>query len=300
VQRGNLLFALWAFVILLFFSFSSRQEYYVIPGVPGLALLLGGWLARETSSPLDSSERKTGRVSSLVFAVIGVLAFATCVVLAIKSQTPPVGYDIAELLKKNPQDYALSFGHFLDLTPQAMGAFKLPLLVTGIAFIAGGILNWMLRRGNRTPAANLVLAAMMVAFLLAAHRGLEIFSPVLSSRVLAEKIEANWQPNAVIEDNGDYEAFSSVNFYTHHQMRILNGRRNNIWYGSTFPDAPAIFDDDASFERLWRSGQTVFLCTEGDAVPAYVKTAGFCELKKWGGKLLLTNEQTLCRQDRQP
>ena len=300
VQRGNLLFALWAFVILLFFSFSSRQEYYVIPGVPGLALLLGGWLARETSSPLDSSERKTGRVSSLVFAVIGVLAFATCVVLAIKSQTPPVGYDIAELLKKNPQDYALSFGHFLDLTPQAMGAFKLPLLVTGIAFIAGGILNWMLRRGNRTPAANLVLAAMMVTFLLAAHRGLEIFSPVLSSKVLAEKIEASWQPNAVIEDNGDYEAFSSVNFYTHRQMRILNGRRNNIWYGSTFPDGPAIFDDDASFERLWRSAQPVFLCTEEDAVPAYVKSAGFCELKKWGGKLLLTNEQTLCRQGRQP
>jgi 4-amino-4-deoxy-L-arabinose transferase-like glycosyltransferase len=299
VQRGNLLFALWAFVILLFFSFSSRQEYYVIPGVPGLALLLGGWLARETTSPLDSSERKTGRVSSLVFALIGVLACAACVALVVESRTPPAGYDIAELLKKNPQDYALSFGHFLDLTPQAMGAFKLPLLVTGIVFALGGILNWLLRRGNRTLAANLVLAAMMVAFLQAAHRGLEIFSPVLSSKVLAEKIEANWEPNAVIEDNGDYEAFSSVNFYTHRQMRILNGRRNNIWYGSTFPDAPAIFDDNASFERQWKGAKTVFLLTEEDAVPAYVKSAGFCELAKRGGKLVLTNEQKLCRQDRQ-
>ena len=298
-RRGTLLFALWALIVLLFFSFSSRQEYYVIPGVPGLALLLGGWLATETSSPLDSSERKSGRVSSLVFAVIGVLACAVCVVLVVESRTPPPGYDIAELLKKNPQDYALSFGHFLDLTPQAMGAFKAPLLIAGISFAIAGMLNWLLRRAHRTLAANLVLAAMMVAFLHAAHRGLVIFSPVLSSKVLAENIQANWQPNAVIEDNGDYEAFSSVNFYTRRQMRILNGRRNNIWYGSMFPDAPAIFDDDASFEHLWKSGQTVFLCTDENHVPPYVKSAGYCELAKRGGKLVVTNEQKLCRQDRQ-
>ena len=47
-QRGTLLFALWTLIILVFFSFSSRQEYYVLPGLPGFALLLGGGLARET------------------------------------------------------------------------------------------------------------------------------------------------------------------------------------------------------------------------------------------------------------
>lgn len=299
-QRGSLLFALWALVILVFFSFSSRQEYYVIPGVPGVALLLGGWLAEETTSPVDSPERKSGRISSLVLAAIGVLACAVCILLAIESKTPPPGYDIAELLKQNPQDYALSFGHFLDLTPQAMGAFKAPLLATGIAFALGTVLNWLLRRKNRTVAANLVLAATMIAFLQAAHKGLEIFSPVLSSKVLANAIEHNWKPRAVIEDNGDYEAFSSVSFYTDRQMRILNGRRNNIWYGSMFPDAPAIFDDDASFLRLWQSGQPVFLCTDEHSIPKYVQTAGYCELKKWGGKLVLTNEPGLCRQARQP
>lgn len=294
-ERGTLLFAMWAFVILLFFSFSSRQEYYVIPGVPGLALLLGGWLARETTSPLDAAERRSGRVSSLVLAMIGVLACAACIFLAAHAKTPPPGYDIAELLKKNPQDYALSFGHFLDLTPQAMGAFKVPLLVTGIAFAIATILNWLLRRSNRTMAANFVLAALMMVFLHEAHTGLKIFSPVLSSKVLAESIESHWKPGAVIEENGDYEAASSVNFYTHRQMRLLNGRRNNIWYGSTFPDAPAIFDDDASFERLWGRDQTVFFWTEEDTIPKYVTAAGYCELAKWGGKLVLTNEQKSCR-----
>jgi 4-amino-4-deoxy-L-arabinose transferase-like glycosyltransferase len=310
-QRGTLLFALWALVILLFFSFSSRQEYYVIPGVPGLALLLGGWLAQETTSSLDSDERRSGRTSSLVMATIGLIACAVCISLAIQAKTPSPGYDIAELLRQNPQDYALSFGHFLDLTPQAMGAFKGPLLFTGFAFAFGTLFNWWLRRNNRTLAANLVLAAMMIAFLHASQRGLEIFSPVLSSKELADNIEHNWKAGDVIEVNGDYETGSSVNFYTHRQIRILNGRCNNIWYGSEFPDAPQIFDDSLSFQKLWNSGQTVFLltdanpkasnepCPQKDKLSKEVKQSG-CALAEWGGKLLLTNEQRLCHQDRQP
>jgi hypothetical protein len=226
----------------------------------------------------------------------------------LQAKAPPANYDIAELLKKNPQDYALSFGHFLDLTQQAMGAFKIPLLVTGIAFALGTILNFLLRRTNRTFAANMALALMTVALLLATHRALEIFSPVLSSKALAQEIEAHWQPGAVIEDNGDYEAASSVNFYTHRQIRILNGRCNNIWYGSKFRDAPQIFDDDASFEKLWRGDKRVFLLTDAKAspdrtpaeecpqkehLPDYV-VHDKCVLAKWGGKLVLTNGPKPC------
>src|SRR6266481_3065828 len=276
--RGTLIFALWPLLILLFFSFSSRQEYYVLPGLPGVALLLGGWLAQESASPLDSSERRSGRISSLVLALVGISACIACITLAGQAKAPPPNYDIAELLKQNPQDYSLSFGHFLDLTPQAMGAFKVPLLVTGIAFALGTILNFFLRRTKRTFAANLILAAMTVALLQAAHEGLVIFSPVLSSKVLAQTIESNWRAGAMIEDNGDYEAASSVNFYTRRQIRILNGRCNNIWYGSRFPDASRIFDDDASFEKLWHGGQTVFLLTDGKASP-YNKVSDECPQK---------------------
>ena len=310
-QRATLVFALWPLLILLFFSFSSRQEYYVLPGLPGVALLLGGWLARESASPLESPERRSGRASSLVLLFVGAAVCITCSTLAWQAQTPPRGYDIAELLKKNPQDYALSFGHFLDLTPQAMGAFKIPLLVTGIAFALGTILNFILRRTNRTFGANLALTFMTVALLLATQRALAIFSPVLSSKALAQAIESEWEPGAVIVDNGDYEAASSVNFYTHRQIRILNGRCNNIWYGSQFPDSPAIFDDDASFERLWNSDTLVFLLTDAkarykaaaaDECPQKDRLPGFlgkeptkaCVLARWGGKLLVRNGPKPC------
>ena len=59
-QKESLLFLLWALVILIFFSFSTRQEYYTIPALPGLALLVGGWLAREGASRNDSGERSGG------------------------------------------------------------------------------------------------------------------------------------------------------------------------------------------------------------------------------------------------
>jgi 4-amino-4-deoxy-L-arabinose transferase-like glycosyltransferase len=307
-QRATLIFALWPLLILLFFSFSSRQEYYVLPGLPGVALLLGGWLARESASAPESAERRSGRVSSLVLLCFGIAACVACVALAWHAQAPPKGYDIAELLKKNPQDYALSFGHFLDLTPQAMGAFKVPLLATGIAFALGTILSLILRRKKRAFAANMALTAMTVVLLGAAHQGLVIFSPVLTSKVLAEAIERNWKPGAIIADNGDYEAASSVNYYTRHQIRILNGRCNNIWYGSKFPDAPAIFDDDASFEKLWRGNKPVFLLTDAKAspnrkpaeecpqkehLPDYV-VRDACVLAKWGGKLVIMNGPKPC------
>ena len=310
-QRGSLLFALWTLLILLFFSFSSRQEYYVLPGLPGFALLLGGSLALETAAPQDHThnDRRRGRIASGILMAIGVAVCVACFTLALQAKTPPANYDIAELLKQNPQDYALSFGHILDLTPEAMGAFRIPLVITGIAFALGTVLNWFLRRSNRTLPANLILAAMTVVLLLEAQAGLAIFSPVLSSKVLADAIESHWQPGAIIEDNGDYEAASSVNFYTHRQIRILNGRCNNIWYGSTFPDAPKIFDDDASFQKIWMGDKTVFLlldakatpghksreeCPQTDRLPDYLSSAKGCVLAKWGGKLVLTNELKLC------
>lgn len=308
-QRASLIFALWPLVILLFFSFSSRQEYYVLPGLPGVALLLGGWLARESASEHESPERRSGRISSIVLVVVGVAVCAVCVALAWQAQAPPQNYDIAELLKKNPQDYALSFGHILDLTPQAMGAFTVPLLATGIAFAFGTTLNLILRQRSRAFAANMALATMTVVLLYATHQGLVIFSPVLTSKTLAQAIESNWKPGAIIEDNGDYEAASSVNYYTRHQIRILNGRCNNIWYGSKFPDAPPIFDDDASFEKLWRGEKLVFLLTDAKAspdrkpeeecpqkehLPDYVVRDKACVLAKWGGKVVLMNGRTPC------
>ena len=67
-----LLATIWALVILVFFSFSSRQEYYTIPALPGLALVIGAWLADETA---DDKLRRAGRRISAVLLGIAIPAF---------------------------------------------------------------------------------------------------------------------------------------------------------------------------------------------------------------------------------
>src|SRR5215813_13228633 len=269
--RANLLFAIWAGLVLLFFSFSTRQEYYVLPAIPALALLIAGWMQREKDSE-DVALQRGERVASTILMIVGLLIFTVCLLLVVLSKQPSAGADISQLLKKNPGEYALSFGHVFDLTPQAMGFFRIPLLLTGFAFLVGPFSNWLLRRRNMPADANRSLIAMTIAVLYAAQVSLILFEPVLSSKNLAMALEAKrLRPGDVIVINGEYEAGSTLNFYLQHEVRILNGRSANLWYGSFFPDAPQIFYDDLTFPALWNSPERVFLWTEEDKIPLSVK-----------------------------
>src|SRR5262249_22532775 len=128
--------------------------------------------------------------------------------------------------------------------------------------------------------------------LIAVHLALVTFSPLLTSKPLAEAISHVYQPGDIIELNGEYEGGSTIAYYTGQQVRILNGRSANLWYASRFPDAPPVFDDTESFQRLWNGPQRVFLWTEvekqNDAVRGLNEKSVYV-LAKSGGKLILTN-----------
>lgn len=284
--RATILFASWALIIMMFFSFSTRQEYYVLPALPALALLAGAWLGGESE---NGRPEKAGLISSWILLVIGCAVFAAASVLATISSAPAPGYDIADLLHRDPSRYALSFGHFLDLTPQALGAFRTPLLGTGIALLLGSALSLPLRKRCRPMLANISLALMMVVVLACALEGFTIFEPVISSKRLALEVERQYHPGDVIVINGEYEEGSTMNFYTGRQVRVLKAT-HNLWYGSLFPDAPAIFEDDQSLMRLWNSGTRVFLWTEADNPPAGLRDVISYQVARSGGKLILSNQ----------
>jgi 4-amino-4-deoxy-L-arabinose transferase-like glycosyltransferase len=289
--RAHLLFGVWAFTILLFFTFSTRQEYYLIPALPGLALLIGGWLAQEWTAALSSAIRRQGQLSATILAAVGMLAFLAALLLAFQATAPPPGADIAELMKQSPEKYGISFGHFFDLTPQALGAFRGPLLGTGIALLVGTGLNWFFRRRGRTDYANLALAAMMVPLLICANLGFARYEPIMSSKRLALAINKELRPGDLIVINGIYEHGSTLNFYTNQQVHMLSSNRNtNIWYGSLFPEAPRIFESNESFARLWNSPTRVFLWTDEDNKPGALMPGNVYEIARSGGKVILTNK----------
>ena len=286
-----LLLFCWAVFILLFFSFSTRQEYYLAPALPALALLLGHWLSLESQEQIGSAMARAGRISSVVLMVVGVLIAGITGALAIIFHTPAKGAELSDLLSKNPDAYKLSLGHFLDLTGNAMRMFHWPLVGTCVAFLFGTTLNWYFRRSGKRQAANWALVAMMVLFIECVHVALSVFYPLLGSQPLAAAILREYQPGEVIVSDGEYSLTSSVNFYTGVQEAILNGRINGLWYGSLFPDAPQIFLDDAQFAALWGSAKRVYLVCPSDERRSYLAKLGpVFEFAHAGGKFVFTNQ----------
>src|SRR5215469_1334415 len=259
--RANLLFAIWIVVIVGFFTFSSRQEYYSLPAVPALALLTAGWLQRENESARDSRERRTGRVASVVLLVIGLIVFAVCMSLFAFTRPFPPGTDIAEVLSNHAGHYELSLGHMQDLTVDALGMFRAPLWELGAATLLGTALNWFFRRRRFPLNGNLALTAMMVVFLLCVHEGFVIFSPEISSKNLALKIKQEYQPGQKIILFHNYEEGASILFYTGQQVKIVDAQRADLWFGSLFPDVPPVFEGHDSFKRLWYGPDRVYLFT---------------------------------------
>jgi 4-amino-4-deoxy-L-arabinose transferase-like glycosyltransferase len=289
-EAALLLFFVWAAVILLFFSFSTRQEYYLAPALPALALLLGSWLAQESQSSYGGEAARSGRISATVFLIVGTMISAVTFSLALISHPPPAGVGLADLLNKNPSAYVLSLGHFLDLTGSAMSLFRGPLIGTAFAFLIGSSLNWLLRRRGLLRAANWALALMMCAFVECAHVALGVFAPVLGSKPLAIAIQREFQPGDQIVCDGEYANASSVNFYTGVQMLIFKGRVNGLWYGSLFPDAAPIFIDDPELERAWNGPNRVYFVTAADERRAFLEKIGpVFELAKAGGKFVFAN-----------
>jgi hypothetical protein len=293
-QRAMFLFFLWPLVILVFFSFSTRQEYYTIPALPGVALLTGAWLAREAdadpSKAAGESLRRSGRLSSLILMIVGILAGAIGLLLFAHTQQPPAGVDLADLLKKNPQDYNFSLGHVLDFTPVALGMFRGPLLGASLSLLLGTVLNWWMRRRERPILGNAALTCMMVGLLTCVHVSFARFSPILSSHDLAVAIQKEYRPGDVIVVDGEYHEASTLNFYTGVPLRVLHEPSGNLWYGEKFPDAPHVFETPQSFAALWAGPACVFVWTDQDD-PKELQDKPHFLLARSGGKSIFTNRR---------
>ena len=293
-ERGLLLLAIWAGFVLLFFSLSTRQEYYVLPALPALAVLIAGWLARRFQDKLHTElHRRAALRTMAVLAVTGVLAACACLFFLLHTRAPDAGTDLAQLLQENPGEYALSMGHFLDLNAKAMGMFRLPLAITALCLGLGWPAAWWLRRIGRRHEANLTLTASTFGFLLAAHLGLQIFAPVISSAQLAQAIRPQVQPGDLLVIHGEYEAGSTLGFYLkRNDIHILEGRSSNLWYGSFFPDAPKIFETPAGLAAMWTGPQRIFMWQSLTDPPntLTVLPGDVYVVAKGGGKEIVSNQ----------
>jgi 4-amino-4-deoxy-L-arabinose transferase-like glycosyltransferase len=284
--RMRLLCLCWAGFLLTFFTFSSTQEYYSVPCYAALALLIGSAIA-EPSSQIKPW-LKGGRIA--LTAIASACALAAGWILTQVWNIPAPG-DISRALIQQPiEAYTLSLGHMGDLTLNSFAYLRAPLLLAGIAFLIGALLTL---RGGVAGAV-----VMMVLFVHAARIALVVFDPYLSSRPLAEAL--NRAPRGTLILDNPYWEFSSVVFYAEayrdKPVFMLNGRVNNLEYGSYAPNAPRdVFIDDAGFRERWLSPDLYYVCVEQPKVEQLRQLVGaeaLHEVIESGGKFVFANRPT--------
>ena len=275
--KTRLLALCWTGFILIFFTFSTTQEYYSMPCYPALALLLGSamamggvWIRRGT----------------LTLSAIAACAGLACITIYFLVRNVPAPGDISSALGHHPSAYTLSLGHMMDLTFDSFAYLRFPLVIAAIALLGGAL---GIVRGNG-PRSFLVTALMMVIFFHAARLAMVVFDPFLSSRPLAEALLKSPEGKLIVDRN--YWALSSVTFYANRDALILNGRYFNLEYGSYAPGAPDVFIDDTRFKSLWLAPQRYYLVTYRAKLQQFEELVGRDHLEivaAGGGKLLLTN-----------
>jgi 4-amino-4-deoxy-L-arabinose transferase-like glycosyltransferase len=282
-ERTNILLLLWAIIPLAFFCFSTRQEYYVLPALPPMILLIARQLTQRTQSSILPK----------LMLVAGVGAAAASLYFLIHTQTPAPNTDLSTLLSQNPADYALSFGHFLDLNARSLGLFRICLWLVIVSWLGGSLAYFLLARRNRFHAANLALSAAAFVFLFAAWKALVIFSPTLTSEQLARSIAPQLRPDDMVAIHGEYEAGSTLGFYLRRSdLHIVEGRSSNLWYGSFFPDAPSIFESRQSIAQKWSGPQRIFLWQDpsDQERPPLALPPPVYVIASSGGKQILSNQ----------
>ncbi|HUK14767.1 MAG TPA: glycosyltransferase family 39 protein [Bryobacteraceae bacterium] len=277
--QTRLLALCWTGFLLVFFTFSTTQEYYSMPCYPALALLLGsamaaggGWI----------------RGGTRVLAVVTACAALAAVAILVAVRHVPAPGDISAALAQHPSAYTLSLGHMEDLTLESFAYLRWPLALAALAFAIGA---WGNFRATGFKAF-LASALMMVLFFHAARLAMVAFDPYLSSRPLAEALRRASPGDLVIDHH--YYTFSSIFFYTDRTAWLLNGRFNNLVYGSYAPGAPDVFLTDAQWKDRWLGQKRCYIVAKAEELPRFEKLVGKSALfpvAESGGKMVLANHQ---------
>jgi hypothetical protein len=232
------------------------------------------------------------RRGTLILSMVSGIAALACFSILVAVRHVPTSGDITAALSVHPNAYKLSLGHMEDLTIDSFAYLRLPLVMAGIGFLLGCVGAIRSKKVDSSFRSYLAAALMMVIFFEAARLAMVRFDPLLSSRDFARVILSS-PPGEIILDH-NYYWFSSVPFYTNRPVLLLNGRWQNLEYGSNAPNTPDVFIDDSRLKRMWFDSQRYYLIARADQLPRFDRlfgSNGFKIMARTGVKVLLTNTQ---------
>ena len=261
-RRPDRLLIIWAAVVLIFFTLSSsRIEYYSLPALPPLALIIGWRIKRYLDTPADRS-------LPWAVLVIALLGLTTLFLLPYLEQ----------VCAGNRREFQ---GMFDLIAPSARPVtFLIPALALA-GFFAG-----LARRHRLAVVCYGVLALFLVLF---TFRTWLALSPLVSDKVPAELIRQSAAPRDVVvmEQIEEFEYGASLAFYS--GRRVLMVTRHGL------PQFPYPVDPGRDYlitpeqlRELWQGPEKVFLLVD-DATPPEPFLTGARVVLALPSKRLLAN-----------
>jgi len=263
-SRGLFLAWIWAIGILVFFTLTgSRMEYYGLPALPALAVIVGAAWRRFVICGRRSA---AVRLPSLLAAALG-LVLVPLLFLPAKS-----GLSALTGLVSSLDGY---YREYFVSHPGASMVFGLELLRSArplpvVLLLLGASTIVALARSRRRQAFALWVAGM-VLILGMADGGMRLVAQDRSQRAAAEIVERNWTAGSRLVVAGDYEEACGITFYTGRSTQVVGGPGADLLFGFRRGDAPDVFLPPVSFLEEWDSpGRTFVLGGRDLSLPGSV------------------------------
>lgn len=263
---------LWFLVPFIFFTISAaKAEYYIVIGIPGLALLLG----------MKINQLCRNKNSNYLLRVFLLLAVVNIVAL------------ILVIL-------SLYFSHFIPAIANTLAlpdALRAPLVTVAIVTALYSLIGLFLAfRWRYIPIVSFLLIAIFllpwIYFLIADKQYLQ---PERSTILIGEYIKAHDSKRPVYLYR-DYEEISTILFYTQRRIPIIDTVSRDLYYGSHTPVAQGWFITSQDF-RKQASKQAVYVVMQSWRIPEFkmvLAPQSYCVAFLSEDTAVMTNQMSDC------
>jgi 4-amino-4-deoxy-L-arabinose transferase-like glycosyltransferase len=257
------LLLIWPAVILVFFTLSdSRIEYYSLPALPALALIMGWRVKRYLDASRD-------RVIPWTLTGLGLLGLSLLVLLPY----------LQEVCVANRRE-------FIDMVrPVAPMAWRATCFIPAAALV-GMAATWLGRR--RLAVASYGVLALGLAWL--TFQSMMALSPRLSDYKVGEYLRqaASSQDLVVMGPIEEFEYGASLEFYARRHILMVQ-RHGMPRFPYPVPAASDYIITPERLEELWQGPRKVFLLLDNTIPPAPYLKGATVALKLPGERLLINH-----------
>ena len=243
-DRLWILFALWAAVVVGFFTLSPfKLPHYGLPAFPALALIAArAWDDTISRAPGAAGPR------ALLLPILAVFAGVTLALAAAWAGGRPLSGGALTAVDVTARNLEARGGSTAAL---ALPAFAGVIGVAMLVFMVGTMSLWVAFRRRAAGAGAAVTLATVFAFLPLAGNGMAEFAQQRSARPLAEALAMRRAPGNLVMHEGSLEHSGSVLLQLPLPIAVVDGLQSNLAFGATFPEARDVFWDGPRAREAW-------------------------------------------------